>query len=152
MKKSIAIILCIIIALTMTACGSKEKETVDTSVERDLPESNYEETGEGIVYISTAGGTSEDGNVPVIYAEKDTILMQIGLNAFDFNGGSLSYIYVDGILLGKEQLSDTQTSIDLSEQQLTTGTHKIEVVQYDNDDTSSDMITYKSMEYDVKEK
>lgn len=117
---------------------------------RDLPEGDYAELGEGTVYIATAGGTSENGNVPVIYAEKDLILKQIGLNAWDFNGGALSFIYVDGMLVDKAQLANTQMTLDLQGEQLSEGLHSVEVVQYENDDPASAMIAYKAMQYEIK--
>lgn len=144
--------------LSIFACGKKEEPKKETEqatevvvTKRDLPEGNYEEKGEGTVYLSCEGGTTEDGNVPVIYSKKDTILMQVGLNAWDFNGGALSYVYIDGMLATKEQLANSQISLDLQGDSLTTGTHKVEVVQYTNDDTASEMITYRSFSYEIKE-
>ena len=134
--------------MTMAACGSSEPQVK----ERDLPEGDYAELGEGTVYVSTPGGTSEDGNIPVIYVDKNTTEYPIGLNAWDFNGAALSFIYVDGMLLDKHQLADTQTSIYLGNDYLTVGIHTVEVVQYENDDPASSMITYKSMQYEAKEK
>jgi hypothetical protein len=125
-----------------------EEEAVEIA-EPDLPEGNYQEMGEGTVYIATAGGTSEDGNIPVLYASEDS-LIQIGLNAEDFNGGALSYIYVDGYLLTKEQLANTQTSLELTGSNLAAGVHKVEIVQYENDDPTGAMITYRLAEYEVK--
>lgn len=123
-----------------------------TTVERDLPEGNYEEKGPGTVYVSTPGGTSENGNIPVLYADANSWLIQIGLNAWDFNGGALSFVYVDGILNTKEQLANTQTSLSLSGDALSVGIHTVEVVQYENDDPSAAMTVYKSMQYEIKAK
>lgn len=142
MKKAFTLLIILSMIFALCACGSKPKE-------RDLPEGNYAEVGEGTVYISTPGGTSEDGNIPVVYTEK-VILMQIGLNAFNFNGSALSFIYVDGVLLDKQQLANTQTSITLGSQEGAEGIHTVEVVQYDNDDPSSKMIAYRSMQYEIK--
>jgi len=77
--------------------------------------------------------------------------MQIGLEAWEFNGGALSYVYIDGMLTDKMQLADTQTSLDLEDDQLTTGIHTVEVVQYVDDDPAADMTVYKAMQYEVKE-
>ncbi len=120
--------------------------------ERDLPESDYEEKGSGTIYVSTPGGTSEKGSIPVLYADANSWLIQIGLNASDFNGSSLSFIYIDGILNTKEQLANTQTSLTLSGNALTKGIHTVEVVQYENDDPNAAMTVYKSMQYEVKTK
>lgn len=171
MKKRItSILLCCSIVFAFTACGSKsdtvtetqvsetttetvsETETEAVSNDKDLPGGNYSEMGEGSVYIACASGTSEDGNIPVIYTEPDQVLIQIGLNAFDFNGAALSFIYIDSIETSKEQLANSQISLNLQDKQLEVGIHKVEVVQYTDDDPASDMITYKTMSYEIKAK
>ena len=126
--------------------------TQSSPAERDLPAGDYEEMGVGTVYISTPSETSEDGNIPVVYADTNSLLIQIGLNAWDFNGAALSYVYVDGILVSKEQLANTSTSLSLSESMLDVGTHTVEVVQYENDDPASAMTAYRSMMYEIKAK
>ena len=64
----------------------------------------------------------------------------------------MSHIYIDGMLSTKEQLGDSQGSLDLSGDSLSTGTHKVEVVQYDGDNTDGTVTMYKAASYDVKEK
>ena len=148
MKKIITLLLVLVLSVSLVACGGSEETSVAKA--RDLPEGDYAELGDGTVYIATAGGTSENGNVPVIYAEKDLILKQIGLNAWDFNGGALSFIYVDGMLINKAQLANTQMTLDLQGEQLAEGLHSVEVVQYENDDPTSTMTAYKAMQYEIK--
>lgn len=155
MKKSFAIFLILVMAFAFAGCGSSNNSNESASnqkVERDLPEGNYSDMGSGTMFISTDGGTSEGGNVPVIYADEDssTTIMQIGLETEGFDGSILSYIYVDGVEVSKEQLAETMTTIELKEAQLTKGKHIVEVVQYADDDTSSDMVTYKSAQYEIK--
>lgn len=155
MKKIFAMLLIIVMAFAITGCGSSDNgsESNDQKkVERDLPEGDYSDMGKGTMFISTDGGTSENGNVPVIYADEDssTTIMQIGLETEGFDGSILSYIYVDGVEISKEQLAETMTTIELREAQLTKGKHTVEVVQYANDDTAGDMVTYKSAQYEVK--
>lgn len=167
-KRIISILLCCSAILALTACGGKDNtksetqapettaettsETEAVSNDKDLPDGDYSEMGEGSVYIACAGGTSENGNIPVIYSEKDQVLIQIGLNSTGFNGAALSFIYIDSMEVAKEQLADSQISLDLQDAQLETGIHKVEVVQYTDDDPAADMITYKTMAYEIKEK
>ena len=56
------------------------------------------------------------------------------------------------MLSTKEQLGDSQGSLDLSGDSLSTGTHKVEVVQYEDDNTDGTVTMYKAASYDVKEK
>lgn len=151
-KKLLSVFAMVMLAISIIACGSSDVDSGSAEVKRDLPEGNYEEMGEGTAYISTSGGTSENGNIPVIYADSEDSMMQIGLDAWDFNGGALSFVYVDGILIAKEQLANSQKTLTLESRQLSFGTHKVEIVQYENDDPSASMITYKTAEYEVKQK
>ena len=174
MKKFLSIFVVLVMILSLVACSSTDEPEIETNqtetpaatevteatqtetepakIERDFPEGDYAEMGEGTVYIATAGGTSEDGNIPVIYVANDTIMTQIGLNAWDFNGAALSFIYINGMLVEKEQLANTQTTLTLSDGQLAVGIHTVEVVQYDNDEPGTEMTTYKSMCYEIKNK
>lgn len=165
MKKFLSFLLVFMLSTLLIACGNdasestapaSESETVEVeepkavAKARDLPEGDYAELGEGTVYIATAGGTSENGNVPVIYAAKDLILTHIGLTTWDFNGGALSFVYIDGMLTSKEQLGDAQVSIELQGELLAVGIHTVEVVQYENDDPASAMTAYRVMQYEIK--
>lgn len=96
--------------------------------------------------------TWRNGNVIVVYANADTTLMQIGYETSGINGGSLSHIYIDGMLSTKEQLGDSQGSLDLSGDALSVGTHTVEVVQYENDSVDAAVTVYKSASYEIKEK
>ena len=55
------------------------------------------------------------------------------------------------MLNSKEQLADSQGVLELQGDLVKPGIYKVEVVQYDNDDTSGDMVTYRTVEYEVKE-
>lgn len=175
MKKFIctAVTFAMIVA-SITACGGKTTETqapateaaqtvaVSEAQETEAPETeaaagvdfsgDYEDMGDGTMYIACASGTSEDGNVPVLFEAADTILDQIGLDSTGMDGSHLSYIYVDGKETAKEQLADSQISLDLQGDALKVGIHKVEVVQYDNDDPSGTVITYKTASFEVKNK
>ena len=99
----------------------------------------------------TAGGTSENGNIPVIFVA-DESLIQIELDTSEFDGSKLSYIYIDGTLNNKCQLGDSQLPLDLSGDSLSVGTHTVEVLQYDNDSPDGNLVTYKSASYEIKSK
>lgn len=113
---------------------------------------DYEEMGDGTAYIACASGTSQDGNIPVLFESTDTILEQIEIDSEKMDGSHLSYIYIDGKETAKEQLADSQVSLDLQGDALKEGVHKVEVVQYDTDDPSGTVITYKTASYEVKNK
>lgn len=174
MKKFIctAVTFAMIVA-SITACGGKTTETqvpateaTQTVAVSEAQETeaateaaagvdfsgDYEDMGDGTMYIACASGTSEDGNVPVLFEAADTVLDQIGLDSTGMDGSHLSYIYIDGKETAKEQLAESQISLDLHGDALKAGTHKVEVVQYDNDEPSGTVITYKTASYEVKNK
>ena len=169
MKKMMTFLMASMMVLALTACGGNsapaasqsagtEQPTASTSTTataaetKDLPDGDYKDAGNGTMYISTPDGTSENNAVPVLFVEADDSLIQIGLNSAEMDGSKLSYIYVDGMLNTKEQLADSQITLDLQKDALATGTHKVEVVQYDNDQPDGKMVTYKAASYEVKNK
>lgn len=166
MKKKIMISIFACSALLLSGCAKTEsqqteapnvqtEDVVEIETEavkqKDLPDEDREDTGNGTAYISCSGGTSENGNIPVIFVS-DEILIQIGLNTYDFDGSKLSYVYIDGMLATKEQLAESQISLDLSGDALSIGKHEVAIVQYNADEPSNDIITYKSASYEVKTK
>lgn len=165
MKKKIvcAFMVCVLSLGCLTACGGNDSgnesqgDTItnqNDSTDADAPAADddesqkdfvgdaYSDTGEGTFLLVNSSGTTENGNVIVVYADADTTLMQIGYETSGINGGSLSHIYIDGMLSTKEQPGDS----------LSTGTHKVEVVQYEDDNTDGTVTMYKAAPYDVKEK
>nr|DAW68088.1 MAG TPA: lipoprotein [Caudoviricetes sp.] len=174
MKKFIctAVTFAMIVA-SITACGGKTTETQAPATEAaqtvavsEAQETeaateaaagvdfsgDYEDMGDGTAYIACASGTSQDGNVPVLFESADTVLEQIEIDSEGMDGSHLSYIYIDGIETAKEQLADSQVSLDLQGDALKEGTHKVEVVQYDSDEPGGTVITYKTAAYEVKNK
>lgn len=59
-----------------------------------------------------------------------------------------SYIYIDGALAASTKLTSVQ-AIELQGSYLTSGTHKMEIVQYDDNNPNRDIVTYKSANYTV---
>lgn len=171
MKRKLLIMLCVLGCSFLVACGNdnssnddkSDSPTVQTETqtdsskndaqsEKDFVGDSYSDTGDGTFLLVNASGNTENGNVIVVYADTDTSLMQIGYETSGMNGGALSYIYIDGMLSTKEQLGDSQGSLDLSGDSLAAGTHKVEVVQYESDATDAAVTAYKSASYEVKEK
>jgi len=160
-KKIVGLVLAGVLALAMVGCSSSKGENnsnknttkEEVSSKKDIPEGLNKEIGNGTVVLSTAEGTTENGNTPIVFVGQDTLLDQIGLSAENFDGSKLSYVYIDGMLNTKEQLGEmTQTTITLQDNSLKEGKHKVEVVQYDNDEQTGTPIIYKVVTYEVKNK
>lgn len=138
---------------TSIASESVSSESNAASGYSSIPSGTFSDTGSGKITLYTAGGNSENGNIPVIYAGAEDTLIQLSLGSRDFDGSKLSFIYIDGKLVDKEQLSEySEVNVNLIEFMLNPGTHKVEVMQFDNDDTSTQPITYKTESYEIKRK
>lgn len=165
MKKLLIILMSAALTVSIAACGSGDstpsetqsaepETTVDTTQEMilDFDGSSYSEMGEGTFALQTPSGSSEDGSVPYIYVDSDLIMTDVGYTGFDVDGSHLTYIYVDGMSQGSEQISDYQGSISLTDGLLDEGVHKVEFVQYDTDDPSGAVIMYKTASFEIKSK
>lgn len=164
-KKALILALSIVM---LTGCGNKTDknktaESNKTSVEstekvKDDNKSNTkkedkkiiggEEKGEGNITLSTPGGEGKD---VTLITEKDSLLVQIGINAEDVEvaGNEPTVVYVDGKENTKLQLSKdvaVQDSIDLQEENLTEGKHIVEVIQ----EKDGQQTFYRQLSYEVK--
>lgn len=138
---------------SLLASESDSVESNAASSYSSIPSGTFSDTGSGKITLYTAGGNSENGNTPVIYAGAEDTLIQLSLGSRDFDGSKLSFIYIDGKFVDKEQLSEySEVNVNLIEFMLNPGTHKVEVMQFDNDDTSTQPITYKTASYEIKRK
>ena len=160
MKKSVVLIILVMSVMTfLSACGSDEKgtegETTTPSVQRDLPEGDYEEIGSGEFYIKSPSGSTEEGDEILIYPDMDSIpFAYIDFDLWDLDGSILTYIYLDGVLMEEEQVGGGyQSSLSLDKEWMVTeGTHKVEAVQYADNDTNGKMLFYRAESFEVKAK
>ena len=110
----------------------------------DFDGSAFTDTGEGVMYLRTAGGTSENGNVPEI-AAKSTSIVQIELDT-DNMDGSVCTVYVDGMENTKLNAGErTQNTLTIQGDAVAAGTHTVELVKMDGDKPA----IYKKAEYKV---
>lgn len=165
MKRFIFIIIST--SLILSACGNSlennnQSNSIQASISSDKQKLSEDEqtisvelplgtdSGDGIMYISTPGGTSEEGNIPTVLVQSDTVLEQIGVNTSNFNMESFSYVYIDSVLIEKDQFGDSQSTISLEGEFLKEGEHIISVVQYDNNEEMGNITTYKEARYNIQ--
>lgn len=155
-RKALAVAASLVVALSVVGCGSTapegateepaaQQQGAEQAAEVDFDGTGLEDTGAGTMYLSSAAGTTEDGNVPEIVAD-GMDLMQIGINYFD-GDGSVCTVYVDGMENMRLNAGSVQMQLELTGPALEPGTHKVEVVAQDG----GTVTIYKSAEYKIAE-
>lgn len=161
MKKLAVIVMVVATALALAGCGgssqsssaaadasSASSESVEAAssqaTAKDFDGSAFSDTGDGVMYLRTAGGTSEGGNVPEI-AVKPNSVIQIELDTEGMDG-SVCTIYVDGMENSKVNAGErTQNPLTIQGDAIAAGTHTVELVKMDGDNP----VIYKKAEYTV---
>lgn len=123
-----------------------ESAPVENAPSVDFDGSSFTDMGQGEFYIQSSSGSSEDGSEVFFFFDDQVLMNSLGFSAWDFDGTKMTHIYVDGVEVMTEQLANTQGSIELSGNMLSIGSHKVEAVQFENDN----VVTYKSCNYEVK--
>ena len=149
----------LLIAALLTACGSEEKnsstevkevektttntvtetvtepeEPVEVVSEYPFP-ADAQPIGEATITISTPGGDSSNGNVPVLFVEEDDSMIQVGINYDNFDGSVETFVYINEIFHTKEQVGErSQSVLSLSEGNLEPGEYTVTAVQYEGND------------------
>ena len=168
MKKLLISLMLVLLVVSSVACN-KDTETKTTSnpvesktetVKSEYPfPSDKPEVGEKQIIVSTAAGTTEDGNVPEELISSDTSMDQIGLDIGSMDNEDLNwdgtleiFIYVNDIFVQREQTSGLyQTSINLSDWMLEPGEYTVTAAQFENDDPASGAVANLSqVKYKIK--
>lgn len=160
MKKAIAVIAGTALALTLAGCGGQSEEAAESTQEsqeatqaavdetaagNELAEQMAADTGAGEMYLKTAGGTSEGGNVPQVASSPDMQVMSIGL-AYEGGDGSVLDIYVDGEKVTTINAAERmEASISLSGDALKEGEHMVEAVAMEGDE----ILIHKTARYEI---
>ena len=157
MKKLAVIAMSAAVVLVLAGCGGSSQSSATSSASSGSAEASssqtsakafdgsaFADTGEGTMYLRTAGGTSEGGNVPEIAAKSNSV-MQIEIDTEGMDG-SVCTVYVDGMENTTVNAGDrSQNALTLQGDALTTGTHTVELVKMDGDKPA----IYKKAEYKV---
>lgn len=168
--KKVAFVL-LLTAVLLGGCGGKKTdkpaassaESSSTAVSSTTAESTVEstvedrfigqeETGNGSLALVGVGGSTEDGSALTVFYDPNTIPTGFDVATTDIDGSMLSYIYVDGQLISKDQLGTSQRQVEIQDtpSAITEGTHTVQLVQYSTDEESGDIVTFKTQQYDLK--
>ncbi|HDR3895164.1 hypothetical protein ACQVTU_02480 [Bacillus cereus] len=148
--------------LLLVGCGApQEKEDAQSKQEEQVVNASDENMvvfpegamsiGEGKVKVITPDGTSENGNIPTVFIKKDTLIQQVELELSNFQSDKETFIFVDQMYTDKHQVtSTTQTTVQLKEKTLETGSHAITAVQYENNDPKGKVISFNQATFETK--
>lgn len=172
MRRVFVIFLAISMVFVFTACGGgasdedpdddsqaiaeMEDEDEDSlAPDRELAEGNYENVGDGSFYLTGDNGSTKDGEEVSIKPDmSSSIYAYLDYGLEDMKGSLPTHIYIDGIEMDLQEVDGNHLgSISLGEDEawaLTEGDHKVEAVQFENDDPESKMKFYRSETYTVK--
>ncbi|EEM83968.1 hypothetical protein bthur0011_19810 [Bacillus thuringiensis serovar huazhongensis BGSC 4BD1] len=148
--------------LLLVGCGApQEKEDAQSKQEEQVVNASDENMvefpegamsiGEGKVKVITPDGTSENGNIPTVFIKKDTLIQQVELELSNFQSDKETFVFVDQMYTDKHQVtSTTQTTVQLKEKTLETGSHTITAVQYENNDPKGKVISFNQATFETK--
>ena len=168
MKKLLISLMLVLLLVSLVACS----KPTETEVTNDLVEDNTEtakseypfpsdkpEVGGKQIIVSTAAGTTEDGNIPEELISTDTSMTQIGLDIGNMDNEDLNwdgtleiFIYVNDIFVQREQTSGLyQTSINISDWMLKPGEYTVTAAQFEsNDPVSGTVVNLSQVRYKIK--
>ncbi|MDT2783116.1 hypothetical protein P7G87_00245 [Enterococcus asini] len=132
-----------------TVASSTTESTVATEADKFAGQA---EVGNGSMVLYGAGGSTEDGSALTVFYDPNTIPTSFDVSTTDIDGSMLSYIYVDGQLIAKEQLGTSQHPVEIQDtpSAIKEGTHTVQLVQYSTDDEAGDIVTFKTQQYELK--
>lgn len=160
-NKGLYALIALMLSMSLVGCSASDA-TDTTNKEADAPQvteeapvekgaviEDVEDIGEGECYLRGPGGDSKEGGTVQFFSSPDTVIMSIGLSAEGMDGSKLSYIYVDGNLVQKEQMGDYDGDIELSEDLLDPGVHQVVVKQYDDNTEDGTVVYQHAMKYEI---
>lgn len=171
MRKNFSLIIAaLLVVVNLVGCGTQKSSnsiknsanSVKNKVENapkqaqndvmKIPKNLEADMGNGNFFISTSSGTSKNGSAPIIYTKNNSSsgTQNIQINTSSFNGNNMSYVFVDGILNTKKQLSNSKSNVDLKGTDLKEGKHRVDIVQFNGNNADGKVITHKSAYYEVR--
>ena len=126
-----------------TAEPEAEEPAEDTEEAADFDGTGLSETGDFTFYITSSGGTSEDGNIPKIVYKPGT--MGVGIGVYVEGGdGTVCTVYIDGHKRKMMNAGHAEQFIQFEDDDTESGVHKVELVSDDGGQT-----VYRTSQYEI---
>ncbi|MDC2866426.1 hypothetical protein [Bacillus sp. BP-3] len=148
--------------MLLVGCGVTEEKNVKEEKQQERAVNAQQEikysfpegvtsVGEGKFKIVTPDGTSENGNVPVVFIKKDTLIQQVEIEVANFQEDKEIFVYIDKQFEDKHEVNKlAQTTIALKEETLQPGIHTVTVIQYENNDPNGKVINFVQAQFENK--
>ena len=160
MKRRIAtMLMAATLALTLGACGQSPKATTDnseasqsadaTATTKSFSSEQYGDVGEGSAYLVSGEGTTENGSIPELAVNPTKRVAQVTLVLDGVPADKNTYVYVDGQEAATLNESSETADLELKDEQLTSGEHSVEFVQFDSNKPSGQVTFYRVGRYMV---
>ena len=160
-NKGLYALIALMLSVSLVGCGASDapdttnndgeapQATQEAPVEKKAVIEDVEDIGEGECYLTGPGGDTKEGDTVQFFSSPDTVMMDIGIGAEGMDGSKLSYIYVDGNLVQKEQMGEYQGGITLKDNLLDPGVHQVIVKQYDDNTENGTVVYQHAMQYEI---
>ena len=152
--------------LLLTACSAEEAkpkeespaaEPAEVKEEPVTAESKYpfpsaSPIGNATITVSTLGGDSSNGNIPVLFVYADDVLTQIDIEYENFDGSIETYVYINETFNAKEQVGElSQSLLNLSGDNLKPGDYTVTAVQFTDNDPTKEPVTLTEAKFKIEE-
>ncbi len=131
--------------------GSKKytcKVTVKTKARELFP--GKRECGSGTFYIYFASGTSQGGKIPTVYVDRRFPIGFVDYHVYGVNKNVPVHVYIDAEQVDVQYVPyGLQASMSFADGKMKSGTHVVEMVQYEKDNPKGKVITYRKARYKV---
>ena len=86
-----------------------------------------------------------------LYSLKGYLIQHVELELSNFQNDKETFVFVDRVFADKYQVTSTiQTTVQLKEKTLETGSHTITAVQYENNDPKGKVISFNQATFETK--
>ena len=136
----------------ITATVSKKTLRCEVSVSKagETFPSGVKNMGDGHVEIYTPGGSSENGNKPTIYLNKIDMISGLDIDIYDVATDTPCWIYVDGKKRSVQSVGfKLQLGLSIDGNEIKSGTHRVDVVQFRNANPLSEVIMHRVRYYKI---
>ncbi len=164
-KRFLVIIAVLVMAIAMVACDNDKDDDQDAKTDQNQTnqtqsnnstnsntyQGKTDNVGDGEIAIRQKGATEEASGTVTLKPVAGENEIEIEIIPTNVNATNETYIYVDGNLVEKEELDEPAgEDMDLEGKAITAGEHKIQFVQYENNDPTKAVTFYREAKYNVE--